>query len=176
MSARLNPQIARRYAEALFAVVPENQLTVILKEFNQLLVVLAEPEIKRVFTHPRTPAYRKSELIRLIKLSKPLEHFILLTVEKSREPFLTQIRNEYEGLVLEAQGTAKAEVITAVPLKAETARELQERLEKRSGKRVILQETVDPNIGGGLVVKMQGEIIDGSVTHILSQFQRSILE
>ncbi len=78
--------------------------------------------------------------------------------------------------MLHAQGTAKAVVITAVPLQEATAAELQQRLEKRSGKKVILQETIDPKIGGGLVIKMEGEVIDGSVTHMLRQFRRSLLQ
>ncbi len=49
---RSNPQIARRYAEALFSVVAESDQTAILAEFSQLLLVLAEPDIKRVFAHP----------------------------------------------------------------------------------------------------------------------------
>ncbi len=176
MSTHSDPQISRRYAEALFSVVAAQEQTAILEEFNQLLLVLAEPDIKKVFAHPRTPNHRKSELIRLIKLSKPLEQFVLLTVEKSRENFLRQIRNEYEKLVLEAQGMAKAEVIAAVPLTEETLGALQQRLENRSGKKVILQETVDPEIGGGLVIKMEGEIIDGSVKHMLRQFRRTLLQ
>ncbi|HHY15576.1 MAG TPA: ATP synthase F1 subunit delta [Firmicutes bacterium] len=176
MSPRSNPQIARRYAEALFSVVAESDQTAILAEFSQLLLVLAEPDIKRVFAHPRTTNRRKSELLSLIGLSKPLEHFILLVVEKSRQDFLPRIKDEYEKLVLHAQGTAKAVVITAVPLQEATAAELQQRLEKRSGKKVILQETIDPKIGGGLVIKMEGEVIDGSVTHMLRQFRRSLLQ
>lgn len=176
MSTRLNPQIARRYAAALFAVVPADKQNTTLEEFKQLLVILSEPHIKRVFFHPFTPAHRKNELIRLINLSQSLEHFVLLTLEKSRENFLTQIEAEFERLVFAAQGMTKAEVISAVPLQANTKEQLQARLEARSGKKVLLHETVDPRIGGGLVVKMEGKIIDGSVANILTRFQREILQ
>ena len=61
MSSLNNSQIAKRYAQALFDVVPAEERTALSEEFQQVLVVLQDPQIKRTFTHPRTSTSRKAD-------------------------------------------------------------------------------------------------------------------
>lgn len=174
MSVNTNVQIARRYAQALFDVVPAKERGTVLDEFKQALVVLADPKIHQVFTHPRTSLASKTELIRLMKLTKILENFFFLIVEKSREPFLSAIQKQFEELLLNAEQTSIADIIAAVPLNAETMTSLKKRLEELSGKTVRLNPMIDPTIGGGLIIKIDGKVLDGSVTNSLQRFQRTL--
>lgn len=174
MSTNTNSQIARRYAEALFGIVQPDDGTTILNEFKQVLLVLQDPEISRVFKHPRTSLVRKSELIRLMDLSKTMRHFLLLTIEKSREQLLPQIEKRFEALILNSQQTTIAEIISAVDLLPETLTKLQQRLEELTAKTVRLNTSIDPKIGGGLIIKVDGKVIDGSIAHSLENFQRTL--
>ena len=80
-----------------------------------------------------------------------------------------------EQLVLEAQGDTLAEVVSAVPLPTETLTDLEQKLQEFTGKAVRLQTHVDSSIGGGLIIKVDGKVIDGSVSNTLKQLQRSLL-
>lgn len=174
MSGAKNSQVSRRYAEALFAAVSPADRALVLDEFQDVLTVLSDPQICEVFNHPRTSRTNKNELIRLMKRSKTMENFLLLIVEKSREQYLPAIRLHFEQQVLKAKQTTLAEVISAVPLTPETLQELTKKLGKLTQKTVLISSKVDPQIVGGMIVKVDGKVIDGSVSHTLKQFQRAL--
>lgn len=175
MSKTKNPQIAKRYAKALFEVVPESSLRTVNEEFERALVVLEDPQVKRVFSHPHTAVDRKQELIRLMGLSKTLENFLLLIVEKSRAAWLNQIKKEFELLVLSSEHTTIAEVTSAIALSDEVLQELKTKLQKITGKNVLIRADVNPVIGGGMVIKVDGKVIDGSIKNTLQKLQRSLM-
>lgn len=175
MSKLNNTQIAKRYAQALFAIVPVENRTSIAEEFQQALIVLEDPQVNRVFTHPQTAQSRKAELVRLMGLSTTLENFFLLSIEKHRDQFLGQIEQEFTALVLESQHIVVAQVVSAIELSQNTLSKLQTQLEQLSGKTVQLKSSLDPKIGGGLIIKMDGKVIDGSVVHSLQRFQKSLI-
>lgn len=174
MSRMKSSQIARRYAEALFTSISPSSRQPLLEEFKQVLIILDDVKVHEVFTHPRTSVERKSELIRFMGLSKAMENFLLLTVEKSREQFLTQIEGHFHELVLEAEKTALAEVVTAIPLAPKTIEQLKQQLQNLINKTVLINTTVDPRIGGGMIIKVDGKVIDGSVQHSLKRFQQAL--
>lgn len=175
MSKTKNSQIAKRYAKALFEVVPKTSLRTVNEEFEQVLVVLEDPQVKRVFSHPHTAVARKQELIRLMGLSKTLENFLLLVVEKSRAAWLEQIKKEFELLVLSSEQTTIAEVTSAIALSDEVLQELKAKLQQITGKKVLIRTDVNPVIGGGMVINVDGKVIDGSVKNTLQKLQRSLM-
>lgn len=175
MSTTKTSQIARRYAKALFSASLPADRREMAQEFKQVLAVLEDPKVHDAFHHPRTSKEQKRELIRLMQLSTIMESFLSLVVEKSREAFLPAIASHFEELVLEAQQTTLAEVISAVPLNEGTIQGLKQKLSTITGKTVLLRTNVDPTIGGGMIIKVDGKVIDGSVTHTLQQFQRSLV-
>ncbi|NMA99938.1 MAG: ATP synthase F1 subunit delta [Firmicutes bacterium] len=170
-----SPQISKRYAEALFEVVPEAERRLVSEEFKQTLEILHEPEVHRVFTHPRTSMTHKQQMIRHMKLSKILENFLLLVIEKAREAWLTRIEEEFERLVLASEQTTIAEVTSAIDLTEEAIQDLNQKLTKLTGKTILIRTDVDPRIGGGLIIKVDGKVIDGSVKHTLTQLQRKLI-
>ncbi len=178
MSTTRHSQVARRYAEALFATLSqsdqEQTIRSINDEFVGILEILSDPKVNEVFHHPKTSKERKAQLIRLMNLSPIAENFLLLLVEKSRETLLPSVAYHFEQLVLDADQTTIAEVIAAVPLTSETLDELQQRLHKLTGKTIRLETKIDPSIVGGMIIKVDGKVIDGSVNNTLKQFQRSL--
>ncbi|NLL43687.1 MAG: ATP synthase F1 subunit delta [Firmicutes bacterium] len=175
MTATKHSQVARRYAEALFATADPAARSQLKAEFEHVLTILGDPKVKDVFHHPRTSRERKGEMIKLMQLSPIMENFLLLIVEKSRETLLASIAHYFEQLVLEAQHTTIAEVISAIPLSAETLTGLEQKLNQFTGKTVHLNTHIDSSIGGGLVIRVDGKVLDGSVTNTLKQFQRSLI-
>lgn len=170
----MSTQIALRYAKALFSVVPSDERSLIVEEFNRAVSVLQDPKIKQVFSYPRTSKARKSELIRLMNLSHTMENFLLLLVEKSREVLLPLIEREFEHLVLKAQNTAIAEITSAITLSDSVLKRLQNQLESLTQKTIVLRNKVDSKIGGGLIIKVDGQVVDGSITSSLKRLEQSL--
>lgn len=175
MSMTKHPQVARRYAEALFSTLNPADHLAISEELCQVVQILGDAKIDAVFHHPKTAKERKGGLIKLMGLSPISENFLLLIVEKSREALIPAIAYYLEELVLKAQLTTKAEVTSAVPLNVETLDGLKHKLHKLTGKTVRIETKIDPAIGGGMIIKVDGKVIDGSVDHTLRQFHRSLL-
>ncbi len=73
-----------------------------------------------------------------------------------------------------SRGKLTAQVKTAVPLTAETEKRLEEVLSKLAGQRVFLKTSVDPTLLGGVVVRLGGRIIDGSVKGRLDRLRAVI--
>lgn len=174
MNITRNSQIANRYARALFSAAGEARAA-LDEELQKVLKVLEDPLISKVFYHPRTDRSRKAELVRLMKLSTVLENFLLLVVDKGREPLLPLMQRDFERLVLEEQNTTIAEVTSAVEMSSEEQAELQRRLSKLTGKRVLIRTQVHPGIGGGLVIKVDGKVINASLKHRLDLFAQSLI-
>ena len=170
MSRHTN-QIAKRYAAALFQSVPKADVRSVGEEFQTLIKVLEDPKVQGVFMHPRTGTERKQELIRLMGFSPTLENFLLFVVEKGREAWLEQIAQEFELLVLDSEQKTMAEVTSAVTLSDEVLEELEAKLSRLTAKTVLVRTNIDPAIGGGLVIKVDGRVIDGSVRNTLQKLK-----
>lgn len=177
MSMTKHSQVAKRYAEALFAtiVASDHAPASISEEIQQVISILEDSKIHSVFHHPKTAKKRKGELVKLMNVSPITESFLLLVVEKSREGLLPSVAYHFEQLVLEAQQTTIAEIVSAIPLATETLENLTGRLQKLTNKTVRLETKIDPSIGGGLIIKVDGKVIDGSISHTLKQFRQSLV-
>ncbi len=173
MNATRNSQIAKRYAQALFLAAKENSAQ-LNEEFKQVLAILEDPVVNRAFYHPLTSRERKTELVRLMQLSELMESFLLLVVEKGREALLPAIGQAFLQLVLDQQNTTVAQVTSARRLDAQEQAELQRKLSALTGKKVILNAYVDASIIGGLVVQVDGKILDASLRHRLDMFVHSL--
>ncbi|HBG08814.1 MAG: ATP synthase F1 subunit delta [Firmicutes bacterium] len=173
MNTTRNSQIANRYAKALFLAAGGRHAE-LHKELSGVLTVLQDPVINKVFYHPRTSQQRKVELVRLMGLSDLLESFLLLVVEKGREGLLPLMHRDFERLVLQDQNTTIAQVTSALELSQEEQVQLQHKLSELTGKKVLLRTQVDPGIGGGLIIQVDGKVLDASVKHRLNTFVHSL--
>lgn len=174
MNSTRHSQVAKRYAEALFQAAAQVDRQELKEEFQGLLTIVADEKVHHAFHHPRTTKEHKNQLIKLMNLSPIMENFLLLVVEKSREGLLPAIGQYFEELVLAEQQTTLAEITSAVPLTEQNKEELQEQLQRLTGKTVLLRTQIDPKIMGGLVIKVDGKIIDGSVKQSLHKLQQSL--
>jgi F-type H+-transporting ATPase subunit delta len=92
-----------------------------------------------------------------------VQDFLGLVAERGRVDHLDEIVAAYRALADEDLGQARAEVRTAVALTEEAKRQLAARLERAVGKRILLEERVDPTLLGGFVARVGSLILDGSL-------------
>ena len=172
--------IAKRYAEALFEVASsqgavrdwETQLLMIqdsLKGHRFISKALLSPQI----THEV-----KSDMLRKIfagRIPAQLLNFLNILVEKRRENYLEAIIRGYQEKVREQEGTVMARVTVASLPTARVEEELAGALSRLSGKKVRLELEVDPAIIGGVVVRMEGRLLDWSIAGHLNTMKEKMV-
>ncbi|GAW93834.1 F0F1 ATP synthase subunit delta [Calderihabitans maritimus] len=177
----INKAVARRYAQALFSVAREKDLLEDLGNELRLIIdtIHANEKLLKIFQHQRISSTDKKELfIELFKerVSQTALNFLQLLFDKQRERFLEQIYEEYMAMANEARNIFEAEVRSAVELSAEDVKVLEDKLSRMTGKRVKVKTQVDPNLIGGVVVKLGDRILDGSVANRLKMLEEKLKE
>lgn len=172
-------EVAGKYARALFRSVQERGLADQgYEQFQQLRYLLsADKRLVRFLGAPQISETAKLETVRRLfepRLEKLFVEFLVVLVQKRRSRFLLDIIEAFLLMLEEVRGITRATVITAVKLTAEQEKMLTERLAKRTGKTVLLEQKVDASIIGGLIVLLEGEMLDGSVRHGLNQIAEQL--
>lgn len=165
-------QIAREYAEALFALASESgaEKEIMSSLDNVSKMLEGYPDYKELLSSPAIPVGERAELIDRAFRGKIPEHtvsFMQLLCEKGRMVEFPQCTEEYRKLLEAKNAVAEAIVTSALPLSAEELSALKTKLEKISGRIVSVVCRVDAEILGGLIVEMDGRIMDGSLRHRL---------
>jgi len=81
-----------------------------------------------------------------------------------------------EKIHLERHNTLIAEVKTAVPLTEEEKNKLVEKLEKKYDKKVLLDDSIEKKLIGGVYVRVGDDVIDGTIKHKLEELKKRILD
>jgi F-type H+-transporting ATPase subunit delta len=87
---------------------------------------------------------------------------------------LLPILGELRGMVEELEGIERVEVSVPAPMSPSQKDLLKGVLERRTGKQVVLEETVDPAVLGGFVVRMGSTVYDGSVRTQIRQIRENL--
>ncbi|MGA7106059.1 MAG: ATP synthase F1 subunit delta [Candidatus Deferrimicrobiaceae bacterium] len=173
--------LARRYARALFAIGrEEGTLRRILEEverFDRMVVEI--PLLREVM---EAAHINRQDKIAALEASlgpngylPSTRNFLFLLVDKRRMNILSPIVTELRRLIEQSEGIERVEVLVPMPLSG-TQRELLESvLEGQTGKKVVLEEKVDPDVLGGMVVQVGSTVYDGSARTQIRQI-REILE
>ncbi len=175
-----NP-IAMKYAQAMFELAEDAQrIDEVGRDLHMVSDTVAGQRDLAIFLeHPSTPRDAKKEVVQQIfacEIGELTLKILLYLIDKRRETMLTDITMAYQNLTYEARGIALAHVRSAMALtESETAR-LKQALEKRSGKQIVLQETVDPSLLGGMVVQIGDTLLDGSVKRKLAELKDALMQ
>lgn len=170
---------AKRYAQAAFEIAKQqNELDRWERDLSQLSQVLAGDKVAEFFDNPVVPVAAKQEAIEKALPNKDqryVRNLALLLLERGRLGQLPDVVSHFHSLVLQERGIAIAGVTTAVPLTEDEQSELKQRLSKMVGKSIELRPSVDPNIIGGLIVRIGDDLIDGSIRTQLNQLRNQMV-
>jgi F-type H+-transporting ATPase subunit delta len=171
--------VAKRYAKALLALAAESregesvgrELESVARAFGAgpLQVFAGDTTLDR--NTRRAVTARLSETLGLSRL---LRNFLGVLAENNRLRDLAAIRSQYERLEDHALGRVRARVRSARPLSEESRARIHEIFERQTGKRVIAETAVAPDLLGGAVVELEGRVFDGSLRTQLERLRRSL--
>jgi F-type H+-transporting ATPase subunit delta len=173
-------EIAQVYARALFEVARgQGRLDQLREQLAQLTDALNEHrELAVFFFSPYFSTKEKQEaLTHLLDGADPeFVNFLELLIEKHRMPVIFRIRHEFERLWDEENRTLPVEITSAIALDEQTTESLGRTIGERTGRKVTLAARVDPNILGGVIIRVGNSILDASIRNRLEQLRRHVAQ
>jgi ATP synthase F1 delta subunit len=171
-------EIGEVYARALFEAAVENdELDQIHEQLSAWTDALAgNKNLQTFFFSPRFSSAEKKDAIRRV-IEGGNEHFLNfleLLAERHRLPATFRIRRAFDELWREEHKLLPVEVTSAVELDEALVSSIGERIEERTGRRVELTSRVDPDIIGGLVLRVGNKVLDASVQGRLERLRRQL--
>jgi ATP synthase F1 delta subunit len=171
-------QVSEVYARALFEVASERGvLDVVREQLVQFVDVLSRNHsLQTFFFSPYLSTEEKKEgLGRLIEgADETFMSFLETLVERQRMPEIFHIRGRYEELWDAEMKLLPVEVTSAVELDEAVVRDIGERIGTQTGNKIELTSVVDPDIVGGIVLRVGDFILDASIKNKLSQLRKQV--
>lgn len=176
----MNGALARRYAKAVFAIASERgQVEELGRELATLAETFRAPEVARLAEGGalgREPRRRLAEAVAAAAGAGALaRQFLGVLAENNRLGVLVPAAREYERLSDRAFGRVRARVRSAAALAPDTLAAIDEAFSKRTGKSVIAEVEVEPELLGGIVVEVQGRIYDGSLRTRVERLRQTLV-
>jgi F-type H+-transporting ATPase subunit delta len=177
----MEAQVAARYAEALFGVLQEHEIIdqglADLRRAQE--VIEASPDLRTAIQHPELPAAAKRELLGRVlggEVREVVLAFLSLLAERRRFAALPHVILELERLANEAHNLVPVRVTSAIPLTVEQQARLAAALARRTGQRVRLTTSIDPEVLAGVWLRLDDQVIDGTARWRLEEMRRAVHE
>jgi F-type H+-transporting ATPase subunit delta len=173
-------ELAKVYARALFEVAREQgKLDLLREQLTQFADALeANRQLAIFFFSPYFATPEKEQgLERVLEGADPnFLNFLRLLIEKHRMPVLFRIRDSYQRLWDEENKVLPVEITSAIALDEATTENLGRSIGERAGRKVTLAARVDPEIIGGIIVRVGNSILDASIRNRLEQLRRHVAQ
>jgi ATP synthase F1 delta subunit len=173
-------EIAQVYARALFEVAVEHDS---LDEIREQLDAFADAmnenrQLASFFFSPYFSSKEKKEGLErtVIDANPALVNFLQALIERHRMPAIFRIRTEFVALWDEERRLLPVQITSAVELDAETVDNLGKRIGEQVDRKIELSSDVDPEILGGVVLRVGNTILDASIKNRLEQLRKQVAQ
>jgi F-type H+-transporting ATPase subunit delta len=171
-------EIAEVYSRALFEAAKDNDVVDrIHEELAQVDDALREDrELQLFFFSPYFTSDEKKEAVgRVVEgADERLVNFLELLAERHRMPLLPRVRRQFEAMWADEHRLLPVSVTSAVELDESLVEDIGSRIQDETGRRVELSSNVDPEVLGGLVVRVGNMVLDASVRNRLEQLRKQV--
>ena len=167
------------YGQSLYTLAVEENLTdALMGEMTAVRNLLEQyPEYVTLLSEPSIPKKTRLQLLDDAfrgQIQPYLLNFLKILLENGSLRSYAECCRVFREAYNRDHGIAEAIVTSAVPLKGEQIQLLQSKLEKMSGKKVILVQKTDKRVLAGLRVEMEGKLLDGTVMGRLADLRKKI--
>lgn len=176
MSCVLLKAVAVRYANALYSLADKAGGSAKVESDLALAVetVAGHDGLRHALHSPTVPDTVKRSVLEKVfsgKVSDTVLRFLYVLVDKGREQYLATILDAFRERLRVDRGEVECHVRSAKKLTAELRKSLEKSLEAFAGKKVILTETVEPELLAGMVVVVGDRVIDASFRSQLNEIK-----
>lgn len=174
-------QTSREYAVALFKLAKESgQEEEIAKSLSNISQIFKEnPEYVEFLQTPGIPKKERINAADELLSGREAQYavsFVLLLIDKGLLKLYDKCVYEFNSLLQTVINVSVAQVTSAVPLTDNEKESLKEKLKKLCQHEVVLDCTVDKSIIGGIVVRIDGKVYDGSIKQHLNDVKEVMYE
>ena len=169
---------AKNYGDALFLLAEELKQTDEIKDDLDLLskIIKENPDYIKLLD---TPALSREERVKIAgeafkALNKNLVNLVKILVEKRITYLIFKIKEAYMSAYDQSRGIERVEAITVIPLTNAQLERLEKKLAVLTRKQIIVKNTIDSSILGGMKLRYMGIQIDDSVKTKLDSFEKSL--
>jgi F-type H+-transporting ATPase subunit delta len=173
-------EIARVYADALFGVAREHSK---LDAIRDQLAVFAQAlgasrDLQVFFFSPYfSSAEKRDGIARAISgADAEFVNFLELLVDKHRMPAVFRIRARFEELWAEENRRLEVRLTSAVDLDPQVVESVGSEIERQTGRTIDLESQVDPEILGGLVLRVGNMVLDASIRNKLERLRKEVAQ
>ena len=172
--------VSNKYSEALYKVGVERDS---LKKFQKEIIELKEifklnREIMNSLCHPELPLKSKVEIIEELfkgKVSKEIMGLFNVILKKSRQEFIPEIFETFIEKCKVHDNISTAVIMSAEKLSNKNITRIKKELEKKTTKKIEIEERVDENLIGGIKIIVDNILFDGSIDGKLKNLNRAII-
>jgi F-type H+-transporting ATPase subunit delta len=171
-------EIASVYARSLFEVAQErDKLDTVRDELGEFADAMNASRELQVFLF--SPYFSTNEKVEgldkaISGADETIVNFLELLIEKHRMPAIFRIRAEFDRLWEEENKLLPVQVTSAVELSKDTVKQIGDRIAEQTDRKVELSSIVDPDILGGIVVRVGNSVLDASIRNRLENFRKQV--
>lgn len=171
--------VSKRYALALFdAGLDLNKIDDFYKDLELLKSVFGEEKkLLKILHHPKIKKVEKRNIIDEIfkgRVSLEIVNFLYILIDKRRENNILQIIDNYKELFYKNKNIVKVVAITAIPMVEESKSNLTRVLANKLNKEIELTNEIDSSILGGVLLKVENKLMDGTIKGQLESIGKAI--
>ncbi len=171
--------IARPYAKAIFELAKaQGQYKKWTDLLDLLSVIVRDPQVEALIKAPMVPSIDKASFIATMDnkiFDEQGRELVQILVAAGRLLVVPEISALYEKYCAEEKQTLVVDVCSAIPLEPKQKEELQLTIAKYFHKTVLVSWREDPSLIGGMIVKAEDKVFDGSVRGQLQALHKELV-
>ena len=171
-------EIGQVYARSLFEVAKEqDKLDEVKEQLGEFADALSESrDLSLFFFSPYFSTGEKQEGLEktLEDADETVVNFLKVLLENHRMPAIHRIRSSYDELWAEENKRLPVEVTTAIELDDDVVQRIGDRIGEQTGQKIELNASVDPDLIGGIVLRVGNSIMDASIRNRLNELRRQV--
>lgn len=177
----VSAEIVEPYAEALMSLAKQHDLTQRFGEDAGFLLGLLQSseDLQQFLTNPFIEGDVKKAVLRQLAGSQVHQYvlqFLLLLVDRRRIYFLSAICKQYQALLRELNNAVLAEVTSCLELTESQRQAVMDKVKAMTkASQVELQVSIDPDLIGGVIIKVGSQVLDASIRGQLRRIGNSLL-
>jgi F-type H+-transporting ATPase subunit delta len=171
-------EIAQVYARSLFEVAEEaGKLDDVREQLGEITDAIADDrDLQVFFFSPYLSTQEKTEgLDKAVTGAEPIViNFLKLLIEKHRMPALMRTRRVYDSLWEDHNKLLPVQITSAVELDETVVKHIGDQISEQTGRKVELSAAVQPDILGGIIVRVGNQVLDASIRRRLELLRKQI--